>query len=461
MKFLHFLNLSTIHCNANGIILLSLPRMISSTRNSLIGARVFLHRCQPRAQQRELGICLRLFSSSSTDAAVNYTSDFKIKGPIVAQLWTARLEAKQKAATETIDMDRPRSPSESVTKFTYNFKEDGFLAERYRNPFGHLRFGKVLEDLDALAGNIAFGHVQDPSVNIVTASVDKIKLSGLPDLENNQHMSGKVTYVGTSSMEIRMQCKCDGVDEDPWMEAYFTFVAVNRETKRPMVIPPLEPQTWLEKDQFEAGERRAQQRKEARKKSKNFETAHDSEVEKLALKLLQESGPLKNIPGLADPNSILMEQTKLQNCELAQPQTANLANQIFGGFLMRRAFDLAYATAYVFAGCRPRFMEVDEVAFTIPVSVGDLTNFQAQVIYADVHDEVRGFNIYHGQKNIPLVSIEVYAWVVEPEQASAKLSNKFTYTFAVDSGTNIRKVLPANMEDARKMAIQVGNRRTV
>lgn len=222
-----------------------------------------------------------------------------------------------------------------------------------------------------------------------------------------------------------------------------------------MKIPPLDPQTWLEKDQFEAGKRRAQLRKEARKKQKNFETPLDPEVEKVALELLREAGPLRNIPSLANPNSILMEQTKLQNCELAQPQTANLANQIFGGFLMRRAFDLAYATAYVFAGRRPRFLEVDSVAFTIPVSVGDLTNFQAQVIYADVHEELKDFSTYKGQKNVPMISIEVYAWVVEPEQASAKLSNKFVYTFGVDAGTEIRKVLPSNMEEARKMAIQM------
>mmetsp|Transcript_1432 Transcript_1432/g.3494 ORF Transcript_1432/g.3494 Transcript_1432/m.3494 type:complete len:181 (-) Transcript_1432:455-997(-) len=173
--------------------------------------------------------------------------------------------------------------------------------------------------------------------------------------------------------------------------------------------------------------------------------------------LLKEAGPLKNVPSLANPKSILMEQTKLQNCELAQPQTANLANQIFGGFLMRRAFDLAYATAYVFLGRRPRFVEVDQVAFTIPVSVGDLTNFQAQVIYADVHHELRDFTVYQGQKDVPLVSIEVSAWVVEPEQASAKLSNKFVYTFAGDAGSEIRKVLPSNMEEARKMAIQMGH----
>eukprot|EP00536_Pseudo-nitzschia_multiseries_P019482 jgi/Psemu1/321391/estExt_fgenesh1_pm.C_50940001 len=380
----------------------------------------------------------------------------KFKGPIVNQLWDLRLEAKRKAAAsgESIDMVRPRPPCESMTKIDYDFENNEFLMERYRNPFGHLRFGKVLEDLDALAGNIAFSHVQDPEINIVTASVDRILLSGIVGLGKNQQLSGKVTYVGTSSMEIRMQCKAFDQD-DPWMEAYFTFVPSTPRPKNPLKIPPLEPQTWLEKDQFEAGKRRAQLRKEARKKVKNFETPLDPEIEKVAVELLREGGPLIHIPSLANPRSILMEQTKLQNYELAQPQTANLANQIFGGFLMRRAFDLAYATAYVFAGRRPRFVEVDQVAFTIPVSVGDLTNFQAQVIYADVHDELRDFNVYQDQKGVPVISIEVSAWVVEPEQASAKLSNKFIYTFAADAGMDIRKVLPSNMEEARKMAIQM------
>jgi acyl-coenzyme A thioesterase 9 len=81
-----------------------------------------------------------------------------------------------------------------------------------------MRFGKVLEDLDALAGNIAFAHVQDPNLTLVTASVDRIRLSAPPNLDADQHLSGKVTFVGTSSMEIRMQCKNEQHGEDPWME---------------------------------------------------------------------------------------------------------------------------------------------------------------------------------------------------------------------------------------------------
>mmetsp|Transcript_25741 Transcript_25741/g.34256 ORF Transcript_25741/g.34256 Transcript_25741/m.34256 type:complete len:296 (+) Transcript_25741:664-1551(+) len=241
--------------------------------------------------------------------------------------------------------------------------------------------------------------------------------------------------------------------------AYFTFVAVDSTTKKPMKIPPLDPQTWLEKDQFEAGQRRANVRKEARRKGQNFETAPlDPEIEKVAVQLNDDAGPLKNIPSLANPNAMLMEQTRLQNCEIAQPQTANLAHQIFGGFLMRRAFDLAYATTYLFAGCRPRFMEVDQVAFTMPVSVGDLTNFQSQIVYANVHDTITDFHLYQGQANVPIISVEVQAWVVQPAISSAKLSNKFVYTFAVDGGTEIRKILPGNMEQARKMATHLANR---
>ena len=194
---------------------------------SLVGL-ICRHR-NPSCQGARQHLLSRAFSSSppSGDDAttntppVNFASEHK--GPIVNQLWTSRLEAKRKAAavSETIDMDRLRSPSESMTEITYAFSTDEFLKERYRNPFGHLRFGKVLEDLDALAGNIAFSHVQDPAVNIVTASVDRIRLTGMPNLSFDQCLSGKVTYVGTSSMEIRMQCKDVGIadgEQDPWME---------------------------------------------------------------------------------------------------------------------------------------------------------------------------------------------------------------------------------------------------
>jgi len=63
------------------------------------------------------------------------------------------------------------------------------------------------------------------------------------------------------------------------------------------------------------------------------------------------------------PASVIAEETSLSNTFVCQPQQRNMHGRIFGGFLMRRAFELAFATTYLFAGSRPSFVRVDEVIF--------------------------------------------------------------------------------------------------
>ena len=50
----------------------------------------------------------------------------------------------------------PKTPSQSRTSIYYNFSSDHILREQYRNPWNHIRMGKLVEDFDALAGTIAF-----------------------------------------------------------------------------------------------------------------------------------------------------------------------------------------------------------------------------------------------------------------------------------------------------------------
>lgn len=312
----------------------------------------------------------RFFSTTNTvtspskndDDSLKFVSHFK--SPIVQNLWESRQKAKETAAADTSrSLSEFRTASQSETSVSYPFSTNQLLKESYRNPWGQVRFGKILEDLDALAGNIAFAHVQEPSLTIVTASVDRIHLSMLPNLEHDMVLSGKVTYVGTSSMEIRMQCNSSTDDNEKyWMEAFFTFVATDPVTKRPHQIPPLKPESELEKQHFQSGQKRAMAKKLARKRTKTHLPTDNknNEIETVAQELLKAAGPVVNMPSLSCADSILMSQTELENSELAQPQTRNLASQIFGGFLMRRACELAYSTAYVFAGARPVFYEVDE-----------------------------------------------------------------------------------------------------
>ena len=56
---------------------------------------------------------------------------------------------------------------------------------RYSNPWGNLRVGRIFEDLDALAGNIAFQHCDDGDSDtipplLVTASGDLVSSAALP-----------------------------------------------------------------------------------------------------------------------------------------------------------------------------------------------------------------------------------------------------------------------------------------
>lgn len=271
---------------------------------------------------------------------------------------------------------RGKHPRDSEVGIPYLFSKDQFLLETYRNPWGEMRFGKILEDLDALAGNIAFNHVvlegNDLLPLIVTAGVDRIRVRRRPNIDTDQYLSGKVTWVGSSSMEIRMRI-ADGGSGDggggggsEWLEAYFTFVTLHPETKKAISIPPLIPETDEERAHFELGAVKAQARKEARRNKVELGrplSEQSLKIDARAKRLLEEAGPLLQMPSLADPNTMLISQTLQSNAMVAQPQARNLHDRIFGGFLMRRAFELAFATAYLFGGDKPRFLEVDDISF--------------------------------------------------------------------------------------------------
>ena len=351
----------------------------------------------------------------------------------------------------------------------------------------------MLEDLDALAGNIAFFHVHNARKShdedypvIVTASVDRIRLKRQPLAENDQLLSGQVSWTGRSAMEIKMTCSENGED---WLEAFVTYVTLNPYTYKSTPTPPIIPETPSEKKDFEEGQARADFKKRLRQQKKDKNDTMNQKVEELAQSLFEESLVLQNLPSLADPRSILMDQTYMSNSQIAQPQAQNLHNRIFGGFLMRRAFELAYANTCkiffwpghchlnsfhelihlpfssidVFAGAKPIFLEVDQVSFTKPVDVGDLIQFHSRVLYTDdgcLSDYDKNFT-REEQNDMQLVHIEVEAWITIPEEARSVVSNTFYFTLAVSKNEGqqptrpLRRILPNNMDQARRMATRM------
>jgi acyl-coenzyme A thioesterase 9 len=143
------------------------------------------------------------------------------------------------------------------------------------------------------------------------------------------------------------------------------------------------------------------------------------------------------MPALADPSHILQHQTSASNQMMVQYQNRNTAGRIFGGFLMRRAFELAFASAYTFGGAKPRFLELDEVEFKLPVNVGDLVHLQSQVLFTSEDMHV-GESTAH---------IEVLLRVVRPETRESHVANTMNYTFGFGNKT-LRQVMPATLQDA-------------
>lgn len=158
----------------------------------------------------------------------------------------------------------------------------------------------------------------------------------------------------------------DASPESVALTANFIFVARDSKTGKAAPINRLSPETELEKLLFEEAEARNNLRK--KKRGGERKELEHGEYNKLG-GLLAEGRIFSDMPALADRNSILLKDTRLENSLICQPQQRNIHGRIFGGFLMHRAFELAFSTAYTFAGLVPYFLEVDHVDFLRPVCI--------------------------------------------------------------------------------------------
>lgn len=134
-----------------------------------------------------------------------------------------------------------KTRSDSFSFLLLPFKDDKWLCDAYINAFGRLRVAQLFQDLDALAGRIAYRHCSPAEPVNVTASVDRVYMVKKVDEINNYNfvLAGSVTWTGRSSMEITVKGYAfeDAVPEitneeslpaeNVFLAANFTFVARN------------------------------------------------------------------------------------------------------------------------------------------------------------------------------------------------------------------------------------------
>ena len=128
------------------------------------------------------------------------------------------------------------------------------------NGSGRLFGGRLMEWIDEVAGLVAMRHAQS---NVITASVDNLKFIRGVYQGDLLVLIGKMTYVGNTSMEVRVDTYVETLDgmRRPVNRAYLVQVAVDQKDK-PVRVPGLIVETESEKAEWEAGIRRRAMRKQ-------------------------------------------------------------------------------------------------------------------------------------------------------------------------------------------------------
>lgn len=126
--------------------------------------------------------------------------------------------------------------------------------------------GILMQWIDEAAGIVAKRHAK---MNVITASVDNLRF--LKGAYQNEMIVivGKLTYVGTTSMEVRVDTYVEnrcGVRK-AINRAYFVMVALD-ENDKPTPVPRLLLETEAEQAEWEAAKKRKEMRD--RRKAEGF-----------------------------------------------------------------------------------------------------------------------------------------------------------------------------------------------
>lgn len=133
------------------------------------------------------------------------------------------------------------------------------LMPRDLNAAGYLFGGQLLAWIDETAGIVAKRHAE---MNVVTVAVDNLYFKSGARVNDTIVLIGRLTYVGRSSMEVRIDTYAERLDGMRTMinRAYFVMVGTD-DRQNPVEVPGLIIDGVTQQIEWEAGKKRAQLRK--------------------------------------------------------------------------------------------------------------------------------------------------------------------------------------------------------
>uniref|UniRef100_A0A8R1HKV3 HotDog ACOT-type domain-containing protein n=1 Tax=Caenorhabditis japonica TaxID=281687 RepID=A0A8R1HKV3_CAEJA len=284
----------------------------------------------------------------------------------------------------------PRTIRHSYRKFVIPLSTDNEKKKEYLSAMGNVRIGKILEDLDHMAVHVAYihnsenGSLDGPMTlprTIVTASVKRIDFHN-EDINSSRDViiDGQVTYAGTSSMQISIRLFQNDESGNLIHLLKADFIMVSRDpldSNKKIRVHGLVARTPDEAETIN----------QTKEHFKNMSDLADRQTTNEELRLIDNMysnlisrNKVNDIPVLT-PKEMWMHKTSLSVTEICFPEYQNMYGKIFGGFLMRKALELAYTNAKLYCKGRVAIRSMDHIEFAKPVEIGHVLHLNSLVTY--------------------------------------------------------------------------------
>jgi acyl-CoA hydrolase len=316
------------------------------------------------------------------------------------------------------------NPEETSTYRTLPLSSDAALRRRFMvvdEPIeGNFRFGLLLEELDIMAEQTAIGYVRRfyPEGRVVTAAIDNILVRHTVDFTRDILLHARINHVGRSSLEIGIRVEHAGDPVTHIASCYFTMVARGGESAgESLALPPLEYRDDLEK-------RRARKAVSGREEYLRQQASLLEPPSREEYEILSRLHKAQEEPGFA---GFTAGRLVADAWERMYPEQEYVPHRIFGGYLIRRAFELSAICSELAAPDRSIIAAVNRINFFHPVRMGDKLHYTSRVVYT----------------NGSFVCVEANIERISRDRSAGALSNSCLFTFVnVDRELQHRPVPP-------------------
>jgi len=154
-------------------------------------------------------------------------------------------------------MKEEKRVEETVSEQTY------MIMHKHINGYGRLFGGQLIQWIDAMAAITSERYCEK---EVTTAAIDNLNFRGGAYLNDTVVLIGRVTYVGNTSIEVRVDTYIEALNGERRMinRAYIVMVAMDQ-NEQPVQVPRLIVETEAQKAEWAGGKRRYELRKERRR----------------------------------------------------------------------------------------------------------------------------------------------------------------------------------------------------